>query len=123
LPSALPKIVTYEGKWIENSVYYNHTKPVCPAALNELTLRKVNKIAMAAFTALNCRDYARIDIRLNSKGIPYVIEVNPNPDISTDSGFARAAKADGIDYSGILCTIANYALERKKKNDTQVKAG
>ena len=123
LPAALPKIVTYEGKWIENSVYYNHTKPVCPAALSEVTLRKVNKIAMAAFKALNCRDYARIDIRLNSKGITYVIEVNPNPDISADSGFARAAKADGIDYSGLLCTIANYALERKKKNDTQVKAG
>jgi D-alanine-D-alanine ligase len=123
LPSSLPKIVTYEGKWIENSVYYNHTKPVCPAEISEDTLSKVNKIAMDAFKALNCRDYARIDIRLNNKGIPYVIEVNPNPDISTDSGFARAAKADGINYSDILCTIANYALERKKKNDTKVKAG
>jgi D-alanine-D-alanine ligase len=123
LPLALPKIVTYESKWIESSVYYNHTKPVCPAALSEVIRRKVNKIAMASFKALNCRDYARIDIRLNNKGIPYVIEVNPNPDISTDSGFVRAAKADGINYSDILCTIANYALERKKKNDTQVKAG
>ena len=103
--------------------YYNYTKPVCPAALSEVTLRKVNKIAMATFNALSCRDYARIDIRLNIKDIPYVIEVNPNPDISIDSGFARAANADGIDYSGLLCTIANYALERKKKNDTQVKAG
>jgi D-alanine-D-alanine ligase len=123
LPSVLPKIVTYEGKWIENSVYYNHTKPVCPAALSDVTLRKANKIALAAFEALNCRDYARIDIRLNSKSIPYVIEVNPNPDISTDSGFARAAKADRINYSELLFTIANYALERKKRNDTQVKAG
>ncbi|MFC2119923.1 ATP-grasp domain-containing protein [Bacteroidota bacterium] len=123
LPSSLPKIVTYEGKWIENSVYYNHTKPVCPAALSEETLSKVNKIAMDAFKALSCRDYARIDIRLNNKGIPYVIEVNPNPDISTDSGFTRAAKADGINYSDILCRIVNYALERKKKNDTKVKAG
>jgi D-alanine-D-alanine ligase len=60
---------------------------------------------------------------LNSKSIPYVIEVNPNPDISTDSGFARAAKADRINYSELLFTIANYALERKKRNDTQVKAG
>jgi D-alanine-D-alanine ligase len=123
LPSSLPKIVTYDGKWIENSVYYNHTKPVCPTELNKIASQRVNKIAMAAFDALNCRDYARIDIRLNSKGIPYVIEVNPNPDISTDSGFARAAKADGISYSELLFTIANYALERKKKNDTQVKAG
>jgi len=123
LPSALPKIVTYESKWIENSVYYNHTKPVCPAVLSEVALRKVNKIAMAAFNALNCRDYARIDIRLNNKDIPYVIEVNPNPDISTDSGFTRAAKVDGINYPDLLNTMANYAFERKKKNDTKVKAG
>jgi len=123
LPLALPKIVTYEGKWIEKSVYYNHTKPVCPAALSKVTQYKVNKIATAAFEALNCRDYARIDIRLNHKGIPYVIEVNPNPDISTDSGFARAAKANGINYSELLFTIASYPLERKKENDTQVKAG
>ena len=119
----MPKIVTYEGKWIENSVYYNYTKPVCPATLNEKLLSKVNKIAIDTFKALNCRDYARIDIRLTNKGIPYVIEVNPNPDISTDSGFTRAAKADGINYSDLLCTLANYAFERKKKNDTKVKAG
>lgn len=123
LPSSLPKIVTYDGKWIENSVYYNHTKPVCPTTLNKIVSQRVNKIAMAAFKALNCRDYARIDIRLNSKGIPYVIEVNPNPDISTDSGFARAAKAGGISHPELLYKIANYALERKKENDTQVKAG
>ncbi len=123
LPSDLPKIVTYDGKWIENSVYYNHTKPICPAVLSERTKTRINNIALKAFKALGCRDYARIDIRLSNKGVPYVIEVNPNPDISTDSGFARAAKAEGINHSELLFTIANFALERKRKYDTQTKAG
>ncbi len=123
LPTKLPKIVTYDGKWIESSIYYNHTKPVCPANLSERTLNKINKVAISAFEALECRDYARVDIRLSSNGIPFVIEVNPNPDVSTDSGFARAALEDGVNHSKLLLTIANYALKRKLINDTQVKAG
>ncbi len=123
LPAELPKVVTYDGKWIEKSVYYNHTKPICPAKINFKALIRIEKVALAAYNALGCRDYARVDIRLSKKGIPYVIEINPNPDISTDSGFARAALADGIIHEELLVTIANFALERKQKNDTQVKAG
>ena len=123
LPSKFPRIVTYDGKWIVDSVYYNHTKPVCPAPLKEKTIKRINKVAVAAFEALKCRDYARVDIRLDGKGIPHVIEVNPNPDISSDSGFARASKAAGINHEELLSTIANFALERKKRHDTQIKAG
>jgi D-alanine-D-alanine ligase len=121
LPAGLPKIVTYDGKWMENSVYYENTKPVCPATLNEKLTKKVNKTALLAFEALSCRDYARVDIRLNKEGIPFVIEVNPNPDISTDSGFARAAAAAGMSYAGMLYSIANFAFTRKI-NDSQNKA-
>jgi D-alanine-D-alanine ligase len=123
LPAKLPKIVTYDGKWIEKSVYYNHTKPICPAKINDRILKRIEKVALSAFDALGCRDYARIDIRLGKSGVPYVIEVNPNPDISTDSGFARAAIAAGIIHEELLVTIINFALGRKQKNDTQVKAG
>jgi len=121
LPDGLPNIVTYDGKWTNGSVYYNHTKPLCPAPLGERIKKKILKTALEAYDALNCRDYARVDIRLTSDGVPYVIEVNPNPDISSDSGFARAAEADGIGYDDLLSTIANFALSRKKKNDSQTK--
>ena len=123
LPEEFPSIVTYDGKWTEGSVYYNYTKPVCPAQLGERLKKKIQFIALASYDALNCRDYARIDIRLSTDGVPYVVEVNPNPDISSDSGFARAAAADGISYDDLLYTIANFALIRKKKNDPQAKAG
>lgn len=64
---------------------------------------------------MGCRDYARVDIRLSKNNIPYVIEVNPNPDISTDSGFVRAAKNAGISYNQLLYKIACFALERGNK--------
>ncbi len=114
LPENLPKIVTYDGKWIAESVYYNNTKPKVPAELNAKLKKKVTATALEAFHALNCRDYARVDMRIDKAGRPYVIEVNPNPDISEDSGFARAAAAKGINYSELLKTIANFAINRRK---------
>jgi D-alanine-D-alanine ligase len=122
LPIGLPKIVTYDGKWIADSVYYENTKPSCPAQLDISLSNKINEIALLAFSAMECRDYARVDIRLNKNNVPFVIEVNPNPDISMDSGFARAAAAAGISYSDLLYTIAGFALARKNY-DTKIKAG
>jgi D-alanine-D-alanine ligase len=122
LPKGLPKIVTYDGKWIADSVYYENTKPSCPAQLDTQLRNEIEKTALLAFNAMDCRDYARVDIRLNKKNIPFVIEVNPNPDISIDSGFARAAAAADISYSNLLFTIAGFALARKNY-DTKIKAG
>lgn len=121
LPGNLPQIVTYDGKWIEGSVYYNYTKPNCPAKLDIKTKKRIESTALAAYHAMNCRDYARVDIRLDKKNIPYVIEVNPNPDISTDSGFARAAAARGLNHNKLLSEIIRLAMMRKK-NDTQNQA-
>ena len=122
LPPELPKIVTYDGKWMDGSIYYQFTKPVCPAKLSSRIKTKIEKTAIAAYEALQCRDYARVDIRLTGDGTPYVIEVNPNPDISSDSGFARAASASGLSHNELLYTIANFALSRKKINDSKVRA-
>jgi len=121
LPEGLPKIVTYDGKWIADSVYYENTKPKCPTDLDARTKKRIVSVALQAFNALGCRDYARIDIRLDENGIPFVIEINPNPDISSDSGFARAANADGMSHSDLLYTITKFALSRRI-NDTQIKA-
>lgn len=122
LPDNLPKIVTYDGKWIAESVYYENTIPKCPAVLEDELKKTVEKTALESFTAMGCRDYARVDIRINKQGVPFVIEVNPNPDISTDSGFARAAAAAGLQHDELLLKIAEFALIRKN-NVTQVKTG
>lgn len=121
LPKNLPNIVTYDGKWIEGSTYYNHTKPICPANIDDDLQKKVEAMAINAFNVLNCRDYARVDLRLSNDGTPYVIEINPNPDVSSDSGFARAAAASGKSYPELLFDITNFALQRKN-DDTKNKA-
>ena len=121
LPEGLPKIVTYDGKWIADSLYYENTKPKCPAELSTHTKRRVEATALHAFNSLGCRDYARVDIRLDENGIPFVIEVNPNPDISSDSGFARAAAAYGLSHPELLFRITKFALDRRI-HDTQIKA-
>jgi D-alanine-D-alanine ligase len=118
LPEELPKIITYEAKWSPESVYYKHTTPRCPAPLDKKLKQKIEVMAFTAFKALDCRDYARVDIRLSNKNIPYVIEVNPNPDISPDSGFVRSAATSGINYETLLFTLTSMALQRIKY-DTQ----
>ena len=61
---------------------------------------------------MGCRDYARIDMRLSVDGTLYVIEVNPNPDLSTDAGFANIARAAGMSYKELISKILNLALIR-----------
>ena len=112
LPDELPKIVTYEAKWLPDSIYYKHTNPKCPAPVDDQLRQRIEKMAREAFDAMECRDYARVDIRLNHKNVPYVIEVNPNPDISPDAGFVRSAGAVGISYDDLLFRISTFALKR-----------
>ncbi len=112
LPDNLPKIVTYEAKWLPESIYYSYTNPVCPTPINDKLKNKVTKLALGAYNALGCRDYARVDIRLNKNETPYVIEVNPNPDLSPDAGFVRSAKAAGITYNDLLNRLAGLAFKR-----------
>lgn len=113
LPSELPKIVTYEGKWVKESLYYQNTIPVCPAPLDEKLSAKLKKLSLEVSNIFGCRDYCRVDLRLTKDNQPYILEVNPNPDISIDAGFARAAKAYGLSYEELLLKIIEFALNRR----------
>jgi D-alanine-D-alanine ligase len=119
LPDDLPKIITYEAKWSPESIYYKNTSGRCPAQLDKKIKKRIEKIALTSFHALECRDYARVDIRLSTKNVPYVIEINPNPDISPDSGFVRSANAAGISYEQLINKILTFALQRAHY-DTQI---
>jgi D-alanine-D-alanine ligase len=71
---------------------------------------------MAAFRALGCKDWCRIDLRLNGEGAPYVLELNPLPGILPDprqnSCFPKAARAAGMDYSQMVLRILDVAVQR-----------
>lgn len=107
-----PKIVDYSAKWISDSEEFKRTVPVCPANLEMYIKNKVESAALSAYASLQCRDYARIDIRLRGR-IPYVLEVNPNPDIAPSAGFVRSLKAAEISYEEFIKKIIYFALERK----------
>jgi len=112
LDPKLPNIVTYEGKWVEESDYYKHTTPKVPADIDSSLRSLLEDTALQAYRAMDCRDYARVDIRLSQSGIPYVIEVNPNPDISSTSGFVRACKAAGVSFDEMILFIVDLAVKR-----------
>jgi D-alanine-D-alanine ligase len=113
LPDEYPAIVTYEAKWSPDSIYFKYSNPICPANLEPDIQAEIYNVAYNAYSSLGCRDYARVDIRLSEKNIPYVIEVNPNPDISPDTGFVRSANAAGINYESLLLKISECAFNRK----------
>jgi len=115
LPKDLPNIVTYFSKWNKESPEYIGTKPICPAPLEPKLRERVAEIAVKAFKACGCRDYARVDIRISKDKQPYVIDVNPNPDLSPDAGFFRAVSSKGFTYPDMVEKIVEFAEERSAR--------
>jgi len=112
LPADHPKILTYDGKWKKGTPAYDGTRGVCPAPLSPSLEAKLKEIALKVYRTFGCRDYARVDFRLGPDDTPYVLEVNPNPDISDDAGFMRSSREYGLTYTDVIERIVEYALER-----------
>jgi D-alanine-D-alanine ligase len=115
LPEGEPKIVSYRAKWDEESLMYNCTVPICPAEIPRRMRDRIKDIALRSYQCIDCRDYARVDMRTDARGNIYVLEVNPNPDISPQAGFARAARAFGYSYPEMILRISQAAMERGSK--------
>ncbi|HEY6191466.1 MAG TPA: ATP-grasp domain-containing protein [Bacteroidota bacterium] len=112
LPKQYHRIISYNAKWMKGTEEYEHTKGLCPAPLPPALEATIKEMALRAYQLLGCRDYARIDFRLSKDAKPYILEVNPNPDISDDAGFARSAAAYGYKFEELVGKIVECALER-----------
>jgi D-alanine-D-alanine ligase len=112
MPAHLHNIVSYQAKWDPNHESYHKTIPICPAILPKEIERAAQNIALKAFGIMGCRDYARIDIRLSKENQLYVLEVNPNPDLTEGAGFLRSTEAAGYTYVQTLEAILNLAIQR-----------
>lgn len=99
---ALP-FLTYNSKWKKDSPEYA-IMPAPDAPITRRLRKRIISICRAAGKALGCRGYFRVDVR-ESQGRIYVLDVNPNPDISPDSGFARQAAHKGWGYEGLVARI------------------
>ncbi len=117
MPAGAPRICGYEAKWFEDHPLYKKTPPVCPAPVDDDLRRRLQETAVAAFSLLGCRDYARVDFRMDKKGEIFILEVNPNPDISHNAGYARALKAAGLEYPAFWGILLENARQRKSGHD------
>jgi D-alanine-D-alanine ligase len=122
LPAGMPPIVSYEGKWATGSAEFLGTVPRLHPALPAAVAARVRRVAVEAFRAVGVRDYGRVDIRLSTGGIPYVIDVNPNCDLSPTAGLARAAAAVGIDHPAMVGLLVRYALRRRRSGAVVTRA-
>jgi len=111
LPPGLPRILTFESKWFEETDYYKGTGVCCPAQI-DAGLRETIKVAvLSSCRAAGCRGYARVDMRQDRDGGIKVLEVNANPDITPELGIARQAVARGMTYTDLIQKIVDLALE------------
>jgi D-alanine-D-alanine ligase len=106
-------ILTYASKWDAGSAEDLASRPRCPAQIDPVLSNRLARLACAACAATACRDYARVDFRLDDRGEPMILEVNPNPDIGPGAGWARALRASGRDYGATLDALARQALNRR----------
>lgn len=119
LPDDKPKIVNYSAKWSEDSVDYIETKRSCPAKIDKELREKLTKLALESSSLMLCRDYFRVDFRVDKQNNPYVLEVNPNPDISEDAGLAAMAAVKGYSYKDLIEKVVESAASRKKDGSTK----
>lgn len=112
LPADHPPLLTYEAKWDEASPIYRQTPPVPARDLDPSTRQRLEQAALAAYRALHLRDYGRIDLRLDRRRGPLVLEGNANPDLSPGAGLAQAAARAGIPYDDLIARIVRAAHRR-----------
>ncbi|RJQ40859.1 MAG: ATP-grasp domain-containing protein [Dehalococcoidia bacterium] len=105
------RICSYEAKFVPESEQYQKIKTVLPAPLGNDELRSIERVCKTTYDLTGCRDYARIDMRIRD-GDLYVIDVNPNADISPDTSTICAAELAGYSYAEFGGRILNLAALR-----------
>jgi D-alanine-D-alanine ligase len=112
LPEGTPRIAGAEVKWGKGTKAYRDTKSAIAEGLPDETVLALQQAAIAAYQALELRDYGRIDMRLQADGRVHVIEANPNPWLSARAEFAMAARKSGRTYTELVGEIVDLAMAR-----------
>lgn len=117
LPEGARPVYGFEAKWL----WDRPDRPLeifeCPARIDEALRRRIEEVVLAAYRVLACRDWSRIDVRLDAAGVPNVVEVNPLPGIlpnpADNSCFPKAARAAGMSYDELIQACVRHAAERQ----------
>ena len=111
-PGAWP-IFTYGGKWHAGTPEYDRTRSCFPTDLSAASVRKLNRLAMKAYRLLGCRDYARVDFRMKPGGQAFILEVNPNPDISETADLTACLAGANLSHTDFIVRLVQQALNRR----------
>jgi D-alanine-D-alanine ligase len=117
LPEGALPIYGYEAKWIWDRPENPLEMFECPARVGDALTAAIERVTLDAYRVLGCRDWSRIDVRLDAAGVPNVVEVNPLPGIlpnpEDNSCFPKAARAAGLSYDELIQSCLRLAAERQ----------
>ena len=114
MPKGMWRIVTYRSKWETGSDEDLGSAPRCPARLPAAVATQLRRVAVAAWRIAGGSGYGRVDLRIDERGRPWILEVNANPDIAPDAGLARMARVAGIEYGALVRRVCEFGLQRAR---------
>jgi D-alanine-D-alanine ligase len=116
LPDGLHPIYSYEAKWIVDRPESPIDIFTCPAQIPDDLAHRVSATVLDAYRALGCRDWSRIDVRLDGDGVPRILEINPLPGIlpnpEENSCYPKAARQAGLSYTEMIHAVLDAACRR-----------
>jgi D-alanine-D-alanine ligase len=117
LPAGALPVYGFEAKWLWDTPENPLEMFECPARIDEALASEIERVALRAYHVLGCRDWSRIDVRLDAAGEPNVVEVNPLPGIlpnpEDNSCFPKAARVAGMSYDELIGACLKSAAERE----------
>jgi D-alanine-D-alanine ligase len=117
LPDGAVPVYGFEAKWLWDRPENPLDMFECPARIDEALASEIERVALRAYHVLGCRDWSRIDVRLDAAGEPNVVEVNPLPGIlpnpEENSCFPKAARVAGLSYDDLIQSCLRAAAERE----------
>ncbi|MDI6605976.1 MAG: ATP-grasp domain-containing protein [Candidatus Omnitrophota bacterium] len=124
LPEVMPIVqIKIDGELQLNEKFYTFARIasdkleyVCPAPISKGLSGKIRELSLKTYQAVDCRDFGRVDFRVDNKGDPYVLEINPLPSLSTEDVFMLIAKTMGITYEEMIGRILKSAFKRYNLN-------
>jgi D-alanine-D-alanine ligase len=118
MPNGAWPIVSFAAKWHEDSAEYAGTQPICPADIPDGLAARLRDTAALAWEAVEGKGYGRVDLRVDGAGNPWILEVNPNPDLSSDAGLANMGRAIGWSYDDLVLRVVDAAHQSHARSET-----
>jgi len=116
MPAGQDRITSYEAKWLEDHPLYQATPSRCPADITPQLRQRLHDCALAVFHCLDANAYGRVDFRVDAQERLYVLEFNPNPDITPGAGFSKALQAAGLSYRDFVSKALREAQSRARSS-------